>query len=107
MDRTSMPNEPVTTLRDGRLKATLWQNENRDGETYHTVKLAKTYEDKDGRLQDTSSFSESELLRVSELVLEMRREMLNRRRERSKDRAQDKSRDERPRSARPKRFEGR
>ena len=109
MDRQSMPNEPVTTLRDGRLKAVLWQNESRDRETYYSVTLAKTYEDQNGKLRDTSSFSESELLRVAELAKEMRGVMLNLRRDRSQAKSQEhaQTRDDRPRDTRPKRFQGR
>lgn len=60
---------PVETLRDGRLKATIWENQNENG-SYHSVSLAKTYEDKQGRLQDSHSFTGSELLRIAELARE-------------------------------------
>ena len=62
-------NKPIETLRDGRLKATIWHNES-EGGAYHTVALAKVYEDRDGKLQETSSFSAGELLRVAELARE-------------------------------------
>lgn len=60
MDNTPMPNQPLETLRDGRLKATLWENQGENG-TYHTVCLAKVYEDREGKLQEKSSFSAGEL----------------------------------------------
>lgn len=63
-------NTPVETFRDGRLKATVWQNQNSKDETYHTVTLAKTYEDRNGNLKDTNSFSAEELLKVNELASE-------------------------------------
>ncbi|WP_195820644.1 hypothetical protein [Roseobacter sp. MH60115] len=69
MDRQVMPNKPVETLRDGRLKAAVWQNENDKGR-YYTVSLAKVYEDRDGKLKETNSFSAGEMLRVSELARE-------------------------------------
>ena len=50
-------NIPLDTLRDGRLKATTWENVNEKNETYHSVTLAKTYEDRNGNLQDSHSFS--------------------------------------------------
>lgn len=62
-------NKPIETLRDGRLKATIWENHSDSG-AYHTVALAKVYEDRDGKLQETSSFSAGELLRVGELARE-------------------------------------
>ncbi len=63
-------NAPIETLLDGRLKATIWENLNEKGEAYPTVALAKTYEHRNGKLQDTVSFSGSELLRVAELARE-------------------------------------
>ena len=82
MDRQSVPNQPVETFRDGRLKASIWQNQSKDGD-YHTVTLAKTYEDKQGRLQDSHSFSASELLRVAELAREAHGFIKERARERN------------------------
>lgn len=69
MERSNTSNQPLETLRDGRLKATLWENQG-ESSTYHTVTLAKVYEDKEGHLQETSSFSAGELLRVAELARE-------------------------------------
>ncbi len=59
-------NKPEFVVRDGALKATIWENrgEKRD---YHTVTFAKTYEDPDGNLKDTNTFYQSELLRIAEL----------------------------------------
>lgn len=101
-------NPPLETLRDGRLKATIWENRNEAGEPYHTVTLAKTFEDRDGKLQDTSSFTAGELLRVSELAREaftvlraMRRTMaLERKTEPAARRAAQDA------DTRPKRFRG-
>ena len=58
---------PADVLRDGSLKATIWENEGEKG-VYHSTTLAKTFEDKSGKLRDTHSFSSSDLLRVSELA---------------------------------------
>lgn len=69
MDKKSESNAPLETLRDGRLKATIWENQGESG-TYHTVSLAKIYEDRDGKLQETHSFSGGELLRIAELARE-------------------------------------
>lgn len=107
MDRNTTPNAPLETFRDGRLKATVWQNVSENNETYHTVSLAKVYEDREGKLQETNSFSGSELLRVAELAreahaftLELRRDLaaerqFERQAERTAARAQP-SREERP-----------
>lgn len=61
------PNQPEETLRDAHLKASIWRNESEKG-VYHTTTLARTYEDKDGKLKDTQSFSKNDLLKVAELA---------------------------------------
>lgn len=61
------PNRPADVLRDGALKASIWRNESDKGPFFSTV-LAKTYEDRNGNLRDTHSFSGTDLLRVSELA---------------------------------------
>lgn len=74
-------NRPAEAIRDGNLKATIWENQGEKG-PYHSVSLAKTYQDKDGNLRDTNSFGTNDLLRVAELARsayhrtnEIRREM--------------------------------
>tara|TARA_R110000851_G_scaffold162265_2_gene305961 strand:- start:490 stop:828 length:339 start_codon:yes stop_codon:yes gene_type:complete len=103
MERSNTPNQPLETLRDGRLKATLWENESENG-TYHTVTLAKVYEDKDGHLQETSSFSASELLRIAELARESHGLIRDIRREHNHERNAE--RDAPAREERPRRFRG-
>ena len=58
---------PVEVLRDGALKATIWENEGENG-TYFTTTFARTYQAGDGSLKDSHSFSGSELLRIAELA---------------------------------------
>ncbi|MEM8985430.1 MAG: hypothetical protein AAGC95_01795 [Pseudomonadota bacterium] len=58
---------PADTLRDGALKATIWENHGENG-SYFTTTLARTYEDKNGKLRDTHSFGGTDLLRVAELA---------------------------------------
>lgn len=58
---------PVDVIRDGALKATIWENDSENGVYFSTV-LARTYEDSDGRLRDTHSFNGTELLRIAELA---------------------------------------
>ena len=108
MARQSAQNQPIETLRDGRLKATLWENQGENG-SYHTVTLAKVYEGKDGQLQETSSFSAGELLRVAELARESHGLIRDLRRDHALDRnapAPD-ERPHRPRKASADRFAGR
>ena len=58
-------NAPIQTLRDGRLKAAIWQNDSDKG-PFHTVTLTRIYEDSAGKLQESASFSANELLRVAD-----------------------------------------
>lgn len=64
---TQVKNTPADVLRDGHLKATIWQNEGENG-VYFTTTFARTYEAGEGELKDAHSFSGSELLRVAELA---------------------------------------
>lgn len=63
---TQRNNGPLEVLRDGFLKATIWQNEGEKG-VYFTATLSKTYE-KEGQLHDGHSFTGSDLLPISELA---------------------------------------
>lgn len=62
---------PKSVIRDGNLKATIWENQGEKG-TYFTTTLAKTYRDHNGDLRDTNAFTGNDLLRVSELAREAR-----------------------------------
>ncbi|MEM6891757.1 MAG: hypothetical protein AAF636_27095 [Pseudomonadota bacterium] len=63
--------------------------QNNKGAVFHTVTFARTYEDKDGRLQDSHSFSRSELLRVAKLADRSDDLIEDRRRELAVERTQD------------------
>lgn len=64
-DQRSQP--PLAVLRDGAIKASIWENQGERG-AYLTTKFAKTYEDQQGQVRDTNGFSQSDLLKVSELA---------------------------------------
>jgi hypothetical protein len=58
-------NKPETTIRvGGGVKAAIWKNETDNGVRY-SVTIARTYKDGNGDLQDTASFSRSDLLFVA------------------------------------------
>jgi len=63
MDKTP----PAATLRDGKLKATIWQNESGKG-PYFSTTFSRSYRDDEGEYRDTISFSSGDLLRLSELA---------------------------------------
>ena len=58
---------PVTTLRDGMVKATIWENQGKNGVFYNTT-FARAYKTSDGSLKDTYSFSQSDLQRIQNLA---------------------------------------
>lgn len=60
-------NKPIDTIRDGSLKATVWENEGEKG-PYYNVTFAKTYKDEQGNYRDTQSFTGADTLRVAELA---------------------------------------
>lgn len=56
---------PEKTIRVGNgIKATIWPNEGKSG-TWFNVTLSRTYKDTQGKLQDSSTFTQQELLQVS------------------------------------------
>ena len=62
-----MSNKPADTLRDGLIKAVIWENAKQDtGEIFHSIDLTRSYK-KDGQWKETNSFSGAELLRVANL----------------------------------------
>ncbi len=65
---TTTTNQPIDRLRDGALKATIWENEGPKG-TFYSVEFSRTYQDEHGNFQDARSFSGSELLRLAHLAI--------------------------------------
>lgn len=59
--------KPLAVLRDGAVKATIWENQGEKG-PYLSTKFAKTYQDGNGQVKDSVGFSQSDLLKVSELA---------------------------------------
>ena len=64
---TNSTNKPAATLRDGRIKATIWRNAGEKG-TFHRVDFSRSYQDAKGDWHDSTSFSGTELLRLSHLA---------------------------------------
>lgn len=98
-------NGPEDTIRDGSLKATIWRRNGQNGD-YFTTDFAKTYEDEEGKLKDSRSFGDQELLRISELArkahdrnTELRREEFKARRENGRARGRSRNRQSAPDNA--------
>ena len=64
---TQTKTRPVETLRDGAIKAAIWRNDSENG-AFHGVTFSRTYKNGGGELQDTNSFSGTQLLRLSRLA---------------------------------------
>src|SRR5215211_6986697 len=58
---------PVKTLRLGRIKAAVWEN-NSDQRAFFNVTFARTYMDNDKKFRDTDSFGRDDLLLLAKLA---------------------------------------
>ena len=60
-------NKPLHKLRDGRVSATIWANQTKDGQTMYNVTFSRVY--KFGEtLRDSSSFGRTDLLALAKLA---------------------------------------
>jgi len=62
-----MSNLPAETIRDGAIKATIWANSGEKG-TFYSVEINRTYKDAGDQYQDATSFTGTDLLKVSRLA---------------------------------------
>ena len=58
---------PVKTLRLGRIKAAVWENES-DNKKFYNVTFARTYRDESQNFHDTESFGRDDLPLVAKLA---------------------------------------
>lgn len=59
-------NKPIDTIRDGRLKATIWSNPKKNG-VFYTVELSRSYQDDQEKWHNSYSFSGIDPLRIARL----------------------------------------
>lgn len=62
-----MANKPIDTLRDGQIKATIWENFG-EQRNFFSVTFTRTYKDEAGKYRDSDSFSGTQLLRLAHLA---------------------------------------
>jgi hypothetical protein len=62
-------NKPLHKLRDGKITATIWSNQTKDGKTMHSATFSRFYQVGE-KLKDSSSFGRSDLLAVAKLASE-------------------------------------
>lgn len=67
MTNVTTKKQPVLTLRDGSLKASVWGNR-KEERVFYSVELVRSYKDAEGNWHDTSSLSNGELLRAARLL---------------------------------------
>lgn len=67
-DDMKKKNEPVQTIRFGRIEVAIWENEGKQDRAFYSTTLTRSYKDEDGNWQQTSSLSGSELLVASKAL---------------------------------------
>lgn len=50
-------NLPIYSQQLGAIRASVWESVNDDGRTYHNVAIVRSYKDKNGDWQESSSFN--------------------------------------------------
>lgn len=86
-------NKPIETLRDGRLKASIWMNESKETGLYLTATISRTYTDDKGQARDTHALNQRDLLPASDLARRAHVRCNELRRELSQSREQDRKTD--------------
>lgn len=59
-----MTDSPMATIRVGRIKATIWQNQDAKGNTFHSTTFSRSYRDENNEWKETNSFSLDDLPRI-------------------------------------------
>lgn len=62
-----MSQRPIETVRDGKLSASIWQNPSQNG-IFYSVTFERVYTGEDEKPASASSFSGTDLLRISHLA---------------------------------------
>jgi hypothetical protein len=60
--------KPILTIRDGALKASIWENMTDDNKTFHSVTFGRTFTDAENNAKTASSFSGGDILKIARLA---------------------------------------
>ena len=60
--------KPVATYQVGKAKVIVWENVNKDGDTWKSYQIEKRYQTKDGEWKSSSSINDSELLELKKAI---------------------------------------
>ena len=63
-----MANSPVDTIRQGRLKVTIWENKNKKKESFFTATLTKSYKDAKDNWRETNQLTGNEISKAGALL---------------------------------------
>ncbi|MBB4123961.1 hypothetical protein [Martelella radicis] len=91
--------KPVRTLRDGQVKAAIWENDGEKG-SFDSVTFARSYRDQDGNYADTNRFSGTDLLKLSRLAEQSYDAVQERQNERNRQNYAERQRQDADRSKR-------
>lgn len=61
--------KPTHRIRRGRLEVAIWENSSKNG-VFYRAKFSRSFRDGEGKLQNSSSFSSSELLELALLAIQ-------------------------------------
>jgi len=60
--------KPLLTIRDGALKASIWENTTEENKTFHSVTFGRTFTDGEGNAKSANSFSGGDILKIARLA---------------------------------------
>lgn len=58
---TKETNKPAKTFSLGRVRASVWENFSKEGESFYTVSFERSYKDSDGKWHNTNSYGVKDL----------------------------------------------
>lgn len=61
--------KPTHRIRRGRLEVAIWENASKNG-VFYRAKFSRSFRDGEGKLQNSSSFSSSELVELALLAIQ-------------------------------------
>lgn len=60
--------QPIDQIRIRNVRAAIWSNTTKEGRTFYSVTVSRSYRDADGNWKDTTSFSPTELLTLAKVA---------------------------------------
>lgn len=70
---TKETKKPAKTFSLGRVRASVWENTTKEGETFHTVSFERSYKDKGGKWHNTNSYGAKDVLSLIRVAAQVAR----------------------------------